>query len=50
MKKGEQIRLYIHSDLAYRKSGPFLPNSLLIFEVETVELGQANSQAIKIFT
>lgn len=39
MKQGEQRKLYIHPDLAYKKTGLFPPNSLMIFEVEVVQVG-----------
>jgi peptidylprolyl isomerase len=38
MKKGETRVLYIHPDLAYGMGSHLPPNSLLIFEVEIVEL------------
>lgn len=38
MKKGEKRVLYIHPELAYGVSGHLPPNSLLIFEVEILEI------------
>lgn len=38
MKKGEKRTLYIHPELAYGVSGHLPPNSLLIFEVEVLEI------------
>lgn len=39
MKEGEKRTLYIHPDLGYGATGPLLPNSLLVFEVEIVSAG-----------
>lgn len=44
MKKGEKRTLYIHPELAYGVSGHLPPNSLLIFEVEVLEI-EAKSTA-----
>lgn len=38
MKVGEKRRLFIHPDLGYGTSGHLLPNALLIFEVEVIDL------------
>lgn len=38
MKEGERRKIYIHPDLAYRRGGDVPPNSLLIFDIEVVEL------------
>lgn len=42
MKEGEKRILYIHPELAYGVSGHLPPNSLLIFEVEIVNAGDAD--------
>jgi len=43
MKKGSKIKLYIHPDLGYGKRGygPIEPNSLLIFEIELLDVFKA---------
>jgi|GEM_PF-2448377 len=38
MKLGEKRKLFVHPDLAYGVEGGLPPNSLLIFEVEAVDL------------
>lgn len=38
MKVGEKRKLFIHPDLGYGKSGQLPPNSLLIFEIEVVDV------------
>ena len=43
MRQGEKRKLYIHPDLAYGTTGPMLPNSLLIAEVEVISLGKGRS-------
>lgn len=41
MKTGEKRRLYIHPDFAYGTQGDLPPNSLLIFDVEMINAGDA---------
>jgi FKBP-type peptidyl-prolyl cis-trans isomerase len=38
MKEGERRRIYIHPDLAYKKMSTLPPNSLLILEVEVLQI------------
>lgn len=38
MKQGERRKLYVHPELAYHRSGDVPPNSVLIFDVEIVEI------------
>lgn len=38
MKVGEKRRIFIHPDLGYGVYGQLLPNSLLIFEIEVVDV------------
>lgn len=38
MKQGEVRRLYLHPEVGYGAEDPFHPNSLLIFEVELLEV------------
>jgi peptidylprolyl isomerase len=45
MKKGEKRTLYIHPELAYGVSGHLPPNSLLIFDVEIVEVDTTKPEA-----
>jgi FKBP-type peptidyl-prolyl cis-trans isomerase len=42
MKEGEKIRAYIPSDLGYgnQQRGTIPPNSILIFEIELIKLGE----------
>lgn len=37
MKEGERRTLYVHPELGYGKSGPLMPNALLIFDVEVLK-------------
>lgn len=48
MKKGEVRTLYVHPELAYKATSvaQLPPNSLLIFEVEVVDIGTAEAQSI----
>lgn len=41
MKTGEKRRLFIHPEFAYGTQGDLPPNSLLIFDVEMVNAGEA---------
>jgi peptidylprolyl isomerase len=41
MKQGERRTLYVHPDLAYHRGGNVPPNSLLIFDVEVVEINRS---------
>lgn len=43
MKTGEKRRLYIHPDLAYGTQGDLPSNSLLIFDVEMINTGDADN-------
>ena len=46
MKEGEIRTLYLHPDLGYGKQGHFLPNALVIFEVEIMKAdASADAQA-----
>lgn len=46
MKEGEVRTLYLHPDLGYGKQGHFLPNALVIFEVELIRAdGSGDAQA-----
>jgi peptidylprolyl isomerase len=47
MKTGEKRRLYIHPQLGYGTSGQLLPNALLIFDVEVVDVKPAPQSAQK---
>jgi len=47
MKMGEKRRLYIHPQLGYGTSGQLLPNALLIFDVEVVDIKPAPQTAQK---
>lgn len=38
MKKGEKRRIFVHPDFGYGTNGQLLPNSLLIFDIEAVEI------------
>jgi peptidylprolyl isomerase len=43
MKQGEKRRLYIHPDQAYGMMGHLPPNSLLIFDVEVIQIDNSTA-------
>lgn len=45
MKEGEKRVVFIHPDMAYGTSGQLPPNSLLIFEIELLEVREGSSIA-----
>jgi FKBP-type peptidyl-prolyl cis-trans isomerase len=44
MKKDERRKLYVHPDLAYKRSGPLPPNSVLIFDVEVFDFEEEDTK------
>ncbi len=47
MKEGEKRTLYIHPDLGYGTAGHLPPNSLLVFEVEIMKVGEDSAAQVQ---
>jgi len=47
MKVGEKRRIFIHPELGYGTSGQLLPNALLIFDIEVMEVKPEPKEASK---
>jgi len=47
MQKGEKRRLFIHPEMAYGTSGHLPPNSLLIFDIEIIDILEEQSDTLE---